>query len=162
MAPQSVVWGRDNRGAMLRVIGGPGEGATRIENRLGEPAANPYLYLAAQIYAGLDGIAQRVLPPPASETPYAPGADHGLRIPGQLGQALEALARDPVLCAGLGEQFVEHYRVIKQSEQDRYDAASAREGTKAFRPEGCSTSDWCRCQPLDMMLGKGGRHMKVT
>lgn len=124
MAPQSVVWGRDNRGAMLRVIGGPGEGATRIENRLGEPAANPYLYLAAQIYAGLDGIAQRVLPPPASETPYAPGADHGLRIPGQLGQALEALARDPVLCAGLGEQFVEHYRVIKQSEQDRYDAAS--------------------------------------
>ena len=25
-----------------------------------------------------------------------------------------------------------------------------------------STSDWCRCQPLDMMLGKGGRHMKVA
>ena len=124
MAPQSVVWGRDNRGAMLRVIGGPGEGATRIENRLGEPAANPYLYLASQIYAGLDGIARGALPAPATESPYAQGAEHARRIPGQLSQALEALAQNPVLCAGLGAQFVDHYRVIKQLEQDRYDAAS--------------------------------------
>jgi glutamine synthetase len=124
MAPQSVVWGRDNRGAMLRVIGGPGESATRIENRLGEPAANPYLYLAAQIYAGLDGIARGALPAPATESPYAQAAERVQRIPGQLGQALAALAQDPVLCAGLGAQFVEHYRVIKQLEQDRFDAAS--------------------------------------
>jgi glutamine synthetase len=124
MAPQSVVWGRDNRGAMLRVIGGPGESATRIENRLGEPAANPYLYLAAQIYAGLDGIARGALPAPATESPYAQAAERVQRIPGQLGQALAALAEDPVLCAGLGAQFVDHYRVIKQLEQDRFDAAS--------------------------------------
>ncbi len=60
LAPQSVLWGRDNRGAMLRVIGGPNDGATRIENRIGEPAANPYLYMAAQIHAGLDGLARQL------------------------------------------------------------------------------------------------------
>jgi glutamine synthetase len=59
MAPQAAVWGRDNRGAMLRVVGDrPGEAssATRIENRLGEPLANPYLMIAAHVFAGLDGL----------------------------------------------------------------------------------------------------------
>jgi glutamine synthetase len=51
LAPQSLLWGRDNRGALLRVVGGSGDAATRIENRLGEPAANPYLYMAAQVHA---------------------------------------------------------------------------------------------------------------
>jgi glutamine synthetase len=64
------------------------------------------------------------VPAPATESPYAQGAEHARRIPGQLSQALEALAQNPVLCAGLGAQFVDHYRVIKQLEQDRYDAAS--------------------------------------
>jgi glutamine synthetase len=57
LAPLAALWGRDNRGAMLRVLGGPGDGATRIENRIGEPMANPYLYMASQIHAGLDGLA---------------------------------------------------------------------------------------------------------
>ena len=60
LAPQAVLWGRDNRGAMLRVLGGCGDAATRIENRIGEPAANPYLYIASQIHAGLDGIERRL------------------------------------------------------------------------------------------------------
>src|SRR5207253_8091257 len=50
LAPDRVVWGKENRGAMLRVVGGPGDPGTRIENRIGEPAANPYLYFASQIY----------------------------------------------------------------------------------------------------------------
>jgi glutamine synthetase len=41
LAPQAVLWGRDNRGAMLRVVGGAGDGATRIENRIGEPRPTP-------------------------------------------------------------------------------------------------------------------------
>ena len=42
---------------MVRVLGQPGDPATHLENRVGEPMANPYLYMASQIYAGLDGIA---------------------------------------------------------------------------------------------------------
>src|SRR5699024_8626997 len=56
LAPDRAGWGDDNRGAMLRVIGAPGESNVRFENRIGEPAANPYLYLASQVIAGQHGI----------------------------------------------------------------------------------------------------------
>ncbi|MDP3375613.1 MAG: glutamine synthetase family protein, partial [Hydrogenophaga sp.] len=117
LAPQSVIWGQDNRGAMLRVVGGAGDPATRIENRLGEPAANPYLYMASQIHAGLDGLAQRLQPPPACETPYAEGSE---KIPTSLGEALAALQSDPGLIDGLGADFVRYFCRIKQQEIDRH------------------------------------------
>ncbi len=44
--------------------------ATRLENRVGEPAANPYLYMASQIVTGLDGIARKLDPGPSADTPY--------------------------------------------------------------------------------------------
>lgn len=120
LAPQSVLWGRDNRGAMLRVIGGANDGATRIENRLGEPAANPYLYVAAQIHAGLDGIERALLPPPATDAPYEPGA---ALLPTSLAEALRALADDEPLTASFGSNFVRYFTRIKQSEADRRAAA---------------------------------------
>ena len=56
LAPDRVAWGYDHRGVMLRVLGGPDDPASRIENRVGEPAANPYLYIASQLITGLDGV----------------------------------------------------------------------------------------------------------
>ena len=70
IAPDRIVWSRQHRGAMLRVIDEPPGPATRIENRAGDPAANPYLYLASQILSGLDGIESKLEAPPPSETPY--------------------------------------------------------------------------------------------
>jgi glutamine synthetase len=121
LAPQAVLWGRDNRGAMLRVLGGPGDAATRIENRCGEPLANPYLYIAAQIHAGLDGLARALRPPPATESPYA-GQDR--LLPASLADALAALQRDESLCAGFGQAFIDHYLQIKQHELQRHAAAA--------------------------------------
>lgn len=120
LAPQSVLWGRDNRGAMLRVVGDCGDEATRIENRIGEPAANPYLYFASQIHAGLAGIARRMKAPQATDAPYA-GA--GQALPTSLGEALGALRLDPMLCDAFGASFVDYYARIKQSEQQRFEAA---------------------------------------
>ncbi|TNF60141.1 MAG: glutamine synthetase [Burkholderiales bacterium] len=117
LAPQAAVWGRDNRGAMLRVVGGAGDPSTRIENRLGEPAANPYLYMAAQVAAGLDGLSRRIAPPNASEDPYDP-RHH--RIPSTLGAALDALAADPVMTTGLGETATAHFLHIKRAEAARH------------------------------------------
>jgi glutamine synthetase len=130
LAPQSVIWGQDNRGAMLRVVGGPGDHATRIENRIGEPAANPYLYMAAQIHAGLDGLLRGLEPPPACETPYT--AEH-LKLPGTLGDALASLRADTALVAGLGADVVNHFCRIKQHEIDRH--ADAKDKTEFDRRE---------------------------
>lgn len=120
LAPQSVLWGRDNRGAMLRVVGGCGDPATRIENRIGEPAANPYLYFASQIHAGLDGIARRLQAPPATDAPYAGGGEH---LPTSLGEALAALREDAVLGEAFGRDFIAYFTRIKESEQQRVAAA---------------------------------------
>jgi glutamine synthetase len=116
MAPQSILWGRDNRGAMLRVIGATGDKATRIENRLGEPAANPYLYMASQIHAGLDGLNAQLQAPPATETPYSPGAAN---IPTSLADAVQALQGDAALCQALGQPFVNYYSTVKRAEHQR-------------------------------------------
>ncbi|WP_334155362.1 glutamine synthetase family protein [Tepidimonas sp.] len=126
LAPQSVQWGRDNRGAMLRVIGGCGDAATRIENRIGEPAANPYLYPAAQIEAGQDGLERGLLPPPATEDPYGSTATP---LPTSLGEALDALDQDTVLAERLGQDWVAYIRQIKGLEWQRYTAA---EDSEAF------------------------------
>jgi glutamine synthetase len=124
MAPQSVLWGRDNRGAMLRVIGECGDEATRIENRIGEPAANPYLYLASQIHAGLAGLERKLAAPPATDAPYGSQAES---LPTDLGEALQALRDDAVLCAAFGEPFIEYFSRIKQSEQQRFEQAADRD-----------------------------------
>jgi glutamine synthetase len=128
LAPHAAVWGSDNRGAMLRVVGGAGDPATRIENRLGEPAANPYLYMAAQVYAGLDGLARGLVPPLATESPYAAGSDPSRALPTSLPLALEALAADEALTAGLGEDWVRYFTRIKQSECQRHAQAEDKLG----------------------------------
>ena len=124
LAPQSVLWGRDNRGAMLRVIGECGDEATRIENRIGEPAANPYLYLAAQIHAGLDGVERQLAAPPATHAPYGPAAT---KLPTSLGEALEALRGDPVLTGAFGEPFIDYFCRIKRAELQRWDQAGDKD-----------------------------------
>ena len=116
MAPNAVVWGRDNRGAMLRVLGGPGDPATRIENRSGEPTANPYLYLAAQIHAGRDGLRRDLSAPQPTDTPYATAAE---RLPSTLGEALDALEADGALTDAFGRDVVGWLAHVKRYELSR-------------------------------------------
>jgi glutamine synthetase len=120
LAPQSAVWGRDNRGAMLRLVGQCEDESTRIENRIGEPAANPYLYLAAQIHAGLDGIEHQRQAPPATDAPYG-GGDRPL--PSSLGEALQALRADPVMAQGFGQDFIDYFIRVKEAELLRHEQA---------------------------------------
>ena len=117
LAPDRVIWGKENRGAMLRVIGGPGDPATRIENRIGEPAANPYLYFASQIHSGLDGLANRLPLPPSADTPYETKAP---LLPQTLAEALQALKEDAVLRNSFGPSFVDYFIRIKEAEIARF------------------------------------------
>jgi glutamine synthetase len=117
LAPDRVIWGKDNRGAMLRVVGAPRDPDTRIENRIGEPAANPYLYFASQIYCGLDGIERRLPLPRSADTPYEAKAD---MLPRTLEEALQHLRADKVLRHGFGAGFIDYYCRVKEAEIARF------------------------------------------
>jgi len=118
LTPKRAVWSHDNRAAMLRIIGGPGDRATHVENRSGEPAANPYLYMASQIFAGLDGIA-------ADTDPGAPLDDPYLQtdkppMPTSLMEAVDALDRSALFREAISPEFVDYYVSVKRHEISRF------------------------------------------
>ncbi|HSE49726.1 MAG TPA: glutamine synthetase family protein [Terriglobales bacterium] len=117
LAPDRVVWGKENRGALLRVVGAPRDPDTRIENRIGEPAANPYLYFASQVWCGLDGLERRLALPRAADTPYEAKAD---LLPRTLEEALQHLRASKTLRDGFGAAFVDYYCRIKEAEIARF------------------------------------------
>jgi glutamine synthetase len=119
LAPDRAIWGRDNRGVMIRVLGGAGDPATRLENRIGEPAANPYLYMASQILSGLDGVDRGLDPGPSADTPYETQA---APLPKTLREAVFALKDDPFFRDALGAEFVDYYVHIKNAEIERFQA----------------------------------------
>jgi glutamine synthetase len=119
LAPDRAVWGRDNRGVMIRVLGGADDPATRLENRIGEPAANPYLYMASQILSGLDGVDRALDPGPSADTPYETEA---ALLPKSLREAVFALKDDPFFRESLGAEFVDYYVHIKNAEIERFQA----------------------------------------
>ncbi len=117
MAPIQAIWARDNRGVMVRLMGEAGDPATHLENRVGEPLANPYLYMASQIYAGLDGIVRKLDPGASADAPYEVSAEP---LPKTLQEALKALRKDECFRAGFGEAFVNYYAHIKDAEIARF------------------------------------------
>jgi glutamine synthetase len=119
LAPDRAIWGCDNRGVMVRVLGGPRDVATRLENRIGEPAANPYLYMASQILSGLDGVDGALDPGPSADTPYETNAP---ALPKTLREAVDALRDDPFFRNSLGAGFVDYYVHIKNAEIERFQA----------------------------------------
>ena len=110
LAPHTVSWGTDSRAAMLRVL------PNRIENRVGEPMANPYLYIASQIYAGLHGLEAKLAVPRENDPAAKP-------LPASLTESLDALALDTVYSDGFGKDFIAYYCHIKRFELARYEAA---------------------------------------
>jgi glutamine synthetase len=117
LAPDRTVWGLDNRGVMARVLSGADDSAARIENRIGEPAANPYLYLASQVIAGLDGIHNRIDPGPSTNTPYDCDAES---LPTSLEQAVDLLDKSRLYRDVLGDGFIDYFCHIKRAEITRF------------------------------------------
>jgi len=121
-APDRVAWAVENRGAMIRVQGGAGDPGTHLENRLGEPAANPYLYMAADLTAGLDGIRRQLTaPPPVDADPYA--VENAQPLPTSLEAGIEALAADPLYREQFGDGFIDYFVMMKRAELARYQAS---------------------------------------
>jgi len=135
-APDRVCWAVENRGALVRVQGAAGDTSSHVEMRVGEPAANPYLYLASNIAAGLDGI-RRALepPPPVSADPYAVEAP---ALPMSLAAAVDALDADGFYRKAFGDSLIAYLVMMKRFEIERYEDALASRPI----PDGQDVSDW--------------------
>ncbi len=116
LAPDRATWACDHRGAMIRVLGGIGDAATRLENRVGEPAANPYLYILSQIVTGSAGIEDGLGPPPPDDAPYA--AERPM-LPKSLSEAL--VDKEPLFRRALGDTFIDYFIKLKRTEAERYE-----------------------------------------
>jgi glutamine synthetase len=136
LAPDRAGWAYDNRGAMIRLLGGPDDPATRLENRIGEPAANPYLYILSQIVTGLAGIEAELRPPQASDEPYA--AERTM-LPKSLPEALDALDKEPLFRRELGDTFIDYFVKLKRTEVGRYQRSLV---DSKVSPQSDEPSEW--------------------
>ena len=117
-SPSTVSWGGNNRTHMVRV---PGPG--RVEYRLADGAANPYLLQAALLAAGLDGVSHGRHPGKRLDLDmYVAG--HGVegarRLPLNLLDAIRAFEACAPLREALGAPFADAYAKLKRQEWDSY------------------------------------------
>jgi glutamine synthetase len=123
LAPTHANWGWDNRTTFIRIPRERGAG-TRIEIRVADGAANPYLAIAAVLAAGAHGMREGLRPPPPvhGDAYRADRRVIGRALPVSLEAALEALERDEILCRALGPEIVETFVAVKRFEIGRHRA----------------------------------------
>lgn len=120
LAPISVSWGWDNRTTFIRIPAERGR-ATRVELRIGDGSANPYLAIAATLFAGLHGLREELpLADPISGDGYTEETSE--RVPLSLDAALDALEADTYLREAIGDAIVEPFLAIKRFELERHRA----------------------------------------
>lgn len=124
-APVNVAWSMRNRSPLIRVPERRGAG-TRVELRMPDPSANPYLALAVMLAAGLDGIETRAdyrEPVDTNIFELSHREKRRLRIddlPHDLNEACDELEKDEVILAALGEHVSRHFLSAKRAEWREY------------------------------------------
>jgi glutamine synthetase len=124
-APVNVAWSMRNRSPMIRIPDRRGSG-TRIELRIPDPAANPYLALAVQLAAGLDGITTKAdarEPVNTNIWEMSHREKRRLRIddlPHNLEEACNELEKDTVITEALGEHITTQFLAAKRLEWQEY------------------------------------------
>ena len=113
---------------MVRVLGGFQDTSTRLENRIGEPAANPYLFIASQIIAGIDGIERKAIPWSADDDPY--NAERP-KFPRTLSGALTALEGSQLFRDTFGDIFIRYFLALKRAELSRFEQFIEHNSTQA-------------------------------
>ena len=119
-SPGGISYCGNNRTHMVRI---PDD--QRLELRLPDGSAHPYLLQAAVLAAGLDGIERGLDPGPRHDNDnYADPLPQGRfgRLPRDLGEALDAFAVDEPLRNALGEPFCRAYERLRRRQWDTYRA----------------------------------------
>jgi glutamine synthetase len=118
LAPWLIDWGFDNRSAMVRIPPERGK-ASRLELRLGDASANPYLAIAGLLAAAYLGIRDE-LEPPAPLEGYGYDPSKADKLPGDLRSALDAFEADTAFQEILGGQFLRTFLAYKHNELERF------------------------------------------
>ena len=118
-APTTIAWGTDNRTCALRLVGnGP---SARLENRVPGGDVNPYLALAAMLAGGLHGIREELpLEPELVGNAYTSGRP---KVPHTLRAARDAFAASTVARTALGDEVVDHYTHMADTELAAFESA---------------------------------------
>jgi glutamine synthetase len=121
LAPTHVNWGLDNRTTFVRIPPERGAGS-RIEIRVGDGTANPYLTIAATLFAGIDGLRRELElgPPLEGDTYTLPEEEQGAPLPMSLAASLDALEADEVIRGAVGPEIVDTFLTMKRFEVERY------------------------------------------
>jgi len=128
-----VNWGYDHRGVSVRVPHERGA-ATRLEHRMPDGAANPYLATAAVLQAARLGVVHGLTPQAPEEQDCLTSQSATRHAPENLSLALDALEADTALVEALGREFVAQFVAVKRSEWSRYIAAVTDWELKTYLP----------------------------
>jgi glutamine synthetase len=124
-APINVAWSHQNRSPLVRVPARRDKG-TRVELRMPDPSANPYLALAVQLAAGLDGVRRKAEPPePVDKNIWKLSVRERRRyriheLPRDLGEAIGLMKRSSFMKEALGEHVFRHFVEAKEREWQEY------------------------------------------
>ena len=130
-APTKAIWSLDNRTAGYRVVG-DGTRNVRVECRVGGSDLNPYLAIAAQIAAGIDGIENK-LELEAEFRGDAYQARRAREIPRTLAAATQALKKSAMLRDAMGSDVIDHYlRCAEWELEDFYSKVTDYEVRRGF------------------------------
>ena len=111
-APKYISWSNNNRSMLIRIPAASGE-YRRVEMRSPDCTANPYLAFALLIWAGLDGIRNRIVPPEnANVNLFTAGSEElsGLKtLPLTLGAAVRQASASEFIRSHLPESLVRYF-----------------------------------------------------
>jgi glutamine synthetase len=122
MAGYWANWGYDHRGVTVRIPNERGA-ATRLEHRMSDGAANPYLATAAILQAARLGLVHNLTPPPAEQQDCLERQSTDRHVPDDLNQALNALEADTALAEAVGKQLVAQFAAVKRAEWQKFVSA---------------------------------------
>ncbi len=124
-APVYITWSLSNRSPLIRIPVARGIG-TRLELRHPDPSCNPYLALAAMLKSGLDGIRNKITPPPAMDQNIYKMSSEDLKtnnideLPSSLNEAISEMLKDEIITGTLGKHVVDNYVKAKRIEWEQY------------------------------------------
>jgi glutamine synthetase len=117
-APVNSTWGTDNRTVAVRAPEMAGA-AARVEQRDAVADANPYLVIAAQLAAGLDGVRRELEPPPMTDR-NAYEALEPERLPRTLDEAIARFERSDFARGLCGDALHEIVLSLARHELELY------------------------------------------